>query len=156
MDKVAVKVEDKKFYVVGSDFRTMLGEVRSFDDREWLPLAKVWELVQPLAEVRDTLADKGLQLADDEDLLDHEVADIERVQRDVLESKEWIERKIAALSEEIGRYSYGSKSRVKAGLAYSRSLLGWALDYASVPVEKLTEMQVGTLYRAYNSYLKGL
>lgn len=156
MDKIGVKVEDKKMSVVGSDFRTMLDVVRGFEDRVWQPQSKLWQLSQTADEVRDTLAAKGLQLVGEDELLDHEIEDIKRVQGVVLDSKEWIMRKISSLSEEIDRYSYNSKSRIKGGLCYSRSLLDWALEYAAVPVEKLTELQVGTLYKAYNSYLKDL
>lgn len=144
MERIQVVIEGKSYNVIGGKFWDMLEAVKAIPGRTYRN--KTWELPLPLEGARATLA--PLQIVDEDDSLEAEVADIQRVQARLQELRPAIERRIRILDGEVSSYSFNSKSSIKAGKAIRSGCLSHALDYASVPVEKLTEPQIKTLYAA--------
>src|SRR5579872_5365600 len=148
MEQITVQIEGQPYSVVGADFWEMLGRVRAVPGRVFRETGKqkTWELPCALEEARLLLA--PLQIVDEDDLLDAEIADIWRVQRRLQELTSTIEQRVQELDGKIAGFSPGSRSKVKARYAHDSSLLSYALLYAGQPVEQLTGPQVKTLYAA--------
>lgn len=145
MDKIAVSIDDRTLFVIGNGFWEMLGQVKSIPGRT-MGAQKVWELPLSLDDARAHVS--PLQIVDEDGLLDAEIADIQRVQAQILSMKLAIEARIEILSGEVSRYSRRSKSSIKAGVARTSACLSHALDYAAMPIEILAEPQIKTLYAA--------
>jgi hypothetical protein len=145
MEQVKVSIENRTYSVIGGEFWEMLEQVKSLPGRQFTS-QKIWQLPFSLDEARARLA--PLQVVDEDGLLEAEIKDIQRVQARILELRESIEKEVHSLDREVSSYSYRSKSRIKAGKAVEMGRLGYALQYASVPVEQLTEPQIKTLYAA--------
>lgn len=125
--------------------------------RKWDAAAKVWTVTADEAQAAGDIAGKYFQVVDARRMSRAEVedarlaAEIEKIradQRYILEQRAWLEEAIEALDADIKRYSYRSRSAVKARKAHDRALFRHALDYAEMPVEHLTEMQVRSLAAA--------
>ena len=144
MDQVQITVTDGSYKVIGGEFWEMLEKVKSIPGRKYE--RKVWTLPISLEEARKQL--HPLQVVDEDALLEAEIADIQRVQARLLELRDAIERRVNTLDSEISRYSYRSKSSIKAGKAHDSALLYHALENASLPLEKLTEPQIKSMYAA--------
>jgi len=144
MEQIKVSIDGKPYSVIGGDFYEMLEAVKAIPSRSYE--RKIWCLPLSLEEARTTLA--PLQVVDEDGLLEAEIADIQHVQSRILELKARIEQRVQSLDREVSGYSRNSKSSIKYGLAKSSSMLSYALRYASLPVEKLTEPQIKTLYAA--------
>jgi hypothetical protein len=144
MEQIQVTIEGKPYSVIGGEFYAMLNAVKDIPGCAYRN--KVWELPCLLDEARVALA--PLQVVDEDGLLEAEIADIQRIQAQIVEMRSRIEWRISVLDQDVRGYSRNSKSSIKYGLASKSSLLGYALQYASVPVEKLTEPQIKTLYAA--------
>ena|SRR5690348_11618427 len=144
MEQIQVSIEGRSYNVVGGKFWEMLEKVKGIPGRQYEQ--KVWRLPLSLEEARAKLS--PLQVVDGDGLLDVEVADIQRVQSRLQELRPRIERRISDLDSEVRGYSRNSVSSIKAGKARASALLSHALDYAVMPVEKLTEPQIKTLYAA--------
>lgn len=145
MDKIQVSIQGKSYSVIGSEFGEMLSAVKSLPGRQFTA-TKVWQLSQSLEEARTALA--PLQVLDEDGLLEAEIADIQRVQQRLLELQSQIEARMSSLSGEIKRYSFRSKSRIRASLVQEYGRLDHALADAKLPVEQLTEPQIKTMYAA--------
>ncbi len=145
MEQIKVSIEGKHYSVIGGDFWEMLEKVKSIPGRKMLP-DKVWSLPVTLDGTRAQLA--PLQVVDEDGLLDAEIADIQRVQSRIQELRPRIEMRISDLDSEVRGYSRNSVSSIKAGKARGSAMLSHALDYATMPVEKLTEPQIKTIYAA--------
>jgi hypothetical protein len=145
VDQVKVSIGGQPYSVIGSGFWEMLDQVKAIPGRS-IDAQKVWRLPLSLDEARAQLA--PLQIVDEDGLLEEEIADIQRIQARLLELRPAIERAVRTLDAEISGYSYRSKSNIKAGKMREAGRLSHALDYAQVPVEKLTEPQIKTLYAA--------
>lgn len=144
MEQVKVSIKDQLYSVIGDEFWEMLERVKNIPGRQYIQNA--WRLPGTLDEARASLA--PLRVVNDDELLEAEIKDIQRVQARILELRGVIEKEMNSLSGEVSSYSYGSKSRIKAGKAVAMGRLGHALDYASMPVEQLTDPQIKTLYAA--------
>lgn len=145
MEQIKIVIEDMPYSVIGGDFWAMLEQVKSIPGRT-IDRQKVWHLPSSIEEVRRQI--QPYQMVTEDELLDAEVADVQRVQARLLEMRPAIEEKMSTLDDEIGRYSYRSKSRIKGSMMQNNGCLYHALEYASMPVEKLTEPQIKTLYAA--------
>lgn len=144
MDSIKVSIEGSNYSVIGGDFWDMLAEVKDVPGRKFVD--KVWHLPCSLEKARELLA--PLQIVNEDGQLEAEVADIQRVQKRVKEFAATIQSRSSTLYDEVQSYSRMSKSRVRAGKASTMTMLDYALQYADIPVEKLTEPQIKTLYAA--------
>lgn len=144
MEQVTVFINGTPYAVIGGDFWSMLGRIKAIPSRSYS--RKVWSLPLSLEDARSQLA--PLQVVTEDELLDAEIADIQRVQTRLIELTAAIEKRTQVLDKEVARYSYRSKSSIKAGLAHDSSLLFHALEDARIPSEKLTEPQIKTMHAA--------
>ncbi len=139
------------------DFINNLKKEIPHTDREWDSSSKSW-LVDPLHEKKvveitgryfDIIDGRQKSTAEIEDAqIESEIARIKTNQEYILANQDRIEQIIEDLSYKIGRYSYGSKSTVRYGLAQDRALLQHSLSNAKQPVEELAELQVRGLAAA--------
>ncbi len=144
MEQIKVSIGGQPYSVIGGDFYEMLEQVKGIPGRQYD--RKVWSLPATLEEARTTLA--PLQIVDEDGMLDAEIADIQRVQARIQELRPKIERRVSDLDSEVRGYSRNSVSSIKAGKARASAMFSHALGYAILPVEKLTEPQIKTLYAA--------
>lgn len=144
MEQIQVSIQGKPYNVIGGKFYDMLVAVKAIPGRQYLQ--KVWQLPLTLEEARVELA--PLQVVDEDGQLEAEIADIQQTQALILAQKVRIEQWIVELDDEIARFSRNSVSSIKHGRAVQRACLQYALEYALLPLEKLTEPQIKTMYAA--------
>lgn len=140
-----IEVAGKEYTVVGGDFYSMLAQVKNIEGRKWDGDRKLWKVPGSLDEVRSSLG--GLQILGDEDeVLDAEIAEIQKLQKWILEDVPAIEQEIASLEADRGGYT--GKWRSKEAKRKGAWCLRCALKSASQSVEKLTEPEINGMKRA--------
>lgn len=142
-----IEIEGKEYTVTGSDFYSMLAQVKAVEGRKWDGNRRLWILPGAIDEVRAALPELQI-LGDEDEVLNAEIAEIQKFQKWISED----EKKVAAKRDELvakrNSYSYGSKSRIKLAIATDAACLDHAIDSAKMPVEKLTEVQIRGMKRA--------
>ena len=127
------------------------------DTRKWDAGKKIWTVDMTEADLAIEIAGHYFDVLDarnkstgeiEEAQISAEIAKMRADQAYVQEHTEFIDKIIVALSDQISRYSFGSKSQVRYAMAQDRALLQHSLDNANIPVEAMTEMQVRGLAAA--------
>jgi hypothetical protein len=149
-DKVDIEVQGQVVPVVGGGFTEMKDFIKeTFPGRRYADL--VWHLPQSLDEVRPKIEGKGWQLlVTEDDQLDKELEQIEKLQQWVIWFAEEIRYRAELAAEAYRGYSFNSKSREKARLGSEAGCFSYALDYARMAAEELTEPQIATLKASVN------
>lgn len=61
-DQIRIRGQDGEDWVVGGDFRAMLGAIKSLEGRRFVSEEKLWEIPAPLAAIQTALATHGFHL----------------------------------------------------------------------------------------------
>lgn len=139
------------------DFVNDLKAEIHYSERQWNRENKCWWVAEAVIEEAIEITGRHFEIIDargkgedevEESQIEAEIAEIAENQKRILENKGRIEAEILDLSTKIARYSFRSKSSVKAGLARDRALLQHSLDNAAMPTEELAELQVRGLAAA--------
>jgi hypothetical protein len=137
-----VVVEGKEFAIAGGDFHERLSAVKAIAGRRCSgPPDYIWSLPLTLEEVREVLSEYQI-LGDEDEVLDAEIAEIQKLQGWILEDEAQVLAEAQSLDAKVKGYSFRSKSSVKASLARDAACLHHAINSAKLPVEKLAEIQI--------------
>ena len=145
MQTLKIEVAGSEYTVTGADFYEMLAQVKAIAGREWKGDRKIWALPGTIDEVRSNLHELQI-LGDEDDVLDAEIAEIQKFQKWILEDIPAIEQEIADLEANKGGYT--SKWRSKDAKRKGAWCLRCAIKSASQSVEKLTEPEINGMKRA--------
>lgn len=141
VNTLKIKVEGKEFTVAGASFYEMLGQVKDIEGRRWDGDRKLWVLPLTQSEAKEVLSEYQI-LGDEDEVLDAEIAEIEKFQKMILENEAQIKVEIEGLEESVKTYSFRSKSSRKASMATDCACLRHALHSAKLPIEELAEIQI--------------
>ena len=141
------EIKGKEYTVTGSDFYSMLAQVKAISGRKWDGNRRLWILPGDIEEVRAALPELQI-LGDEDEVLGAEIAEIQKLQRWILEDEEKVAAKRDELVAKRDRYSFNSKSRIKHAVAVDVACLDHAIDSAKIPVERLAEVQIRGMKRA--------
>lgn len=139
------------------DFVNDLKAEIHYSERQWNRDSKCWWVSEAVVEEAIEITARHFTIVDargkgedevEEDQIEAEIAEIAENQKAILGNKERIEAEIEDLGTRIARYSFRSKSSVKAGLARDQALLQHSLRNAAMPTEELAELQVRGLAAA--------
>lgn len=133
------------------DFVDDLKNAIHYTAREWDRANKLWMINEAEAKAALEATRRHFEILDGRGIsqdeieaaqLDAEIGQIKANQEMLIEKQTYIEKVIAALNTAIKRYSYTSKSTIKACLARDRALLSHSLESATLPTEQLAELQI--------------
>jgi hypothetical protein len=136
-----VEIEGKEFQVTGGNFYDILTSVKAVPGRRWDGDRKLWILPLTIAEAKEALSEYKI-LGDEDEVIDAEIAEIEKLQKWILEDEEKVLTEAQSLDTKVKSYSFHSKSSVKASLATEAACLHHAINSAKMPIEKLAEIQI--------------
>jgi hypothetical protein len=135
-------VEGKEYTLAGGEFYEMKAAVSAIEGRHCSgPPDYIWNLPLTLEEAREMLGDYQI-LGDEDEVLDAEIAEIQKIQKWILEDEVEVLDEALRLDTKVKSYSFRSKSSVKASLAREAACLHHAITSAKIPVEKLAEIQI--------------
>lgn len=145
MQTLKIEVEGIEYTVAGSDFYSMLEQVKAISGRRWDGDRKLWKLPGALEEIRAKLGDLQI-LGTEDEILDAELAEIKKFQKWILEDVEKINREIEDLEADRGGYTrrWRNKASKKAGAWCLRC----AIKAAAQDPETMTQPEINGLKRA--------
>lgn len=147
IDSLKIEIDGKDYTVVGGSFNEILAAVKDIEGRRWDADRKLWRLPTSLANTSAILGELGYQiLGDEDDLLDAEVEEIEKIKSWILEDIPSIQAQIEEL--EANRGGYTGVWRSKAAKRQGAWVLRCAIKSAEKPTEELTEIEINGMKRA--------
>jgi hypothetical protein len=138
-------VEGKEYTLAGGVFYEMLAAVKAIEGRRWDGDRTLWLLPLTLAEAKETLS-KYKILGDDDEVLEEEIAEIEKLKKWILEDIPAINSEIEALEADRGGYT--RKWRNKAAKRTGAWCLRCAIKTAEKSAEELTQPEINGMKRA--------
>ncbi|MGB3292605.1 MAG: hypothetical protein WBB01_06455 [Phormidesmis sp.] len=128
----------------------MVADRERWPGRSYDGASKTWTIPDvSLEEFQKAIESEGWQLLTSEDeRLDAEIAEIERLQKEVCWNAVEIQLRAGWEKATADSYSYNSKSRHKAAALRAFGCLSHALNYANKPIEELAEPEIATLRSA--------
>jgi hypothetical protein len=148
IDSLKIRVEGRELQLTGGSFYEMLDAVKAIQGRRWDGDSKVWVLPSSLVECRETALAEYQIVGDEEELLETEIQEIQRLQSILVENLDFVTEKKKELEAQRDNYSFHSKSRIKASIATNAACLGHAISNAQKPVEELVEIDIRGMKRA--------
>jgi len=109
-------------------------------ERRWDSYHKAWGVSAAYAEKAIELFE--CYFGDEDARINEEIEQIKKNQAVIIAQEDKINEAIIALDDSISHYSFQSSSSIKGRMCRDRALLAHSIDNASIPVEKLTELQV--------------
>lgn len=144
-----IEIQNKEFTLSGGNFYEMLSAVKEIEGRRWDGDRKLWILPISLGTAQEALEEFGYRiLASEEDLINAEFEEIERIRALIEAHHEMAEQVREGLDESRKTYSFHSKSRRAASIATDSACIREALRSVKKPVETLTEIEIRGMRRA--------
>jgi hypothetical protein len=142
MDTIKIEVDGKEYTISEGEFFEMLASVKAIEGcRCSGPPDYIWKLPLTLEKAREVLSEYQI-LGDEDEILDAEIAEIQKLQKWILEDEAIVLAEAQQLDERVNSYSFRSKSSIKSSLAKDAACLHHAIASAKLPVEKLAEIQI--------------
>jgi hypothetical protein len=145
LDTLKLQIEGKVFTVTGGVFSEMLATAKDIEGRRWDGDRTLWILPLTLEEAKRALSDYKI-LGDEDEVIDAEIAEIEKLRGWILEDISAIQTEIEVLEADRGGYT--GKWRNKAAKRNGAWCLRCAIKNAEKPVEQLTQPEISGMKRA--------
>lgn len=145
MDTLKIFVEGKEITLAGSEFFEILTAVKAIQGRRWDGDRKLWILPLTLAEAKEALS-KYKILGNEDEVIDAEIAEIEKIKRWILEDIPAINSEIELLEADRGGYT--RRWRNKAAKRTGAWCLRCAIKAAEKLVDDLTQPEINGMKRA--------
>jgi hypothetical protein len=149
LKSVNIEVEGKLYQVIGGSFTEIVENIKRIEGRRFQSDRKVWVLpTLKKEEVLALLPENYQLLGDEEEVIDAEIAEIEKIFNLILEYKDSIQQEADRLWTKVKTFSFKSKSRVKDKLMGEAGCLRGAILASNKSVDTLSKPEILVMRKA--------